>query len=134
MKINVLDELQKMIREGESQRLDFKKTITDLAKIARTISSFANTEGGVIVIGLTDQGLVAGIDPAEEMFAVESAARQYCSPPVPVVCTEDELDGRAVLVVEVAESSQKPHYVLDPGGRRYTCRREGDKTICDPRK
>ncbi len=134
MKINVPDELQKMIREGESQRLDFKKTISDLAKIARTISSFANTEGGTIIVGLTDQGQVAGIDPAEEMYAIEVAAHQYCFPPVPVFCTEEELEGRAVLVVEVAESPQKPHYACDLGGRHYACRREGDKTICDPRK
>ncbi len=131
MKINVPEGLQKMIKEGESQTLDFKQRVTDLAKIARTLTSFANTEGGKIIVGVSDQGWVAGIDPAEEKFAIEEAAKQYCFPPVELYCVEDELDGLGILIVEIAESSIKPHYSLDFEGRRYACRRVGDKTICD---
>jgi predicted HTH transcriptional regulator len=131
MKITVPAEVHKLIREGESQTLDFKKTITDPAKIARTLTSFANTEGGKIIVGVTDQGQVAGIDPAEEMFAIGKAAANYCFPPVVVWCVEEELDGLAILVVEVAVSPAKPHYIIDPEGRRLACRRVGDRTICD---
>ena len=41
--------LKKLIAEGENQQLDFKYCISDSRKIARTLSAFANTDGGRIL-------------------------------------------------------------------------------------
>ncbi|HCC70882.1 MAG TPA: ATP-binding protein, partial [Bacteroidales bacterium] len=45
-------ELNKIIRHGESQVLDFKYCISDSRKIAKTLSAFANTDGGRLLIGV----------------------------------------------------------------------------------
>ena len=66
--------LQRMIREGEHQQQDFKFRIDSTAKIAKTLSAFANTDGGKLLIGVKDNGKITGIDPEEEFFMIEGAA------------------------------------------------------------
>jgi predicted HTH transcriptional regulator len=58
--------LRKLISEGEGQKLDFKYCISDSKKIARTLSAFANTDGGKLLIGVRDNRSIAGVRSDEE--------------------------------------------------------------------
>jgi predicted HTH transcriptional regulator len=49
--------VKKLIAKGEHQQLDFKFEISDSRKIAKTLVAFANTNGGVLLIGVKDNGL-----------------------------------------------------------------------------
>ena len=51
----------RLISEGEHQQQDFKYKITDAMKLARSVSAFANTEGGRLLIGIRDDGAVSGV-------------------------------------------------------------------------
>ena len=53
--------IQKLIKQGEHQTLEFKFRIDDSRKIARTLSAFSNTQGGTILVGIKDNGAIAGI-------------------------------------------------------------------------
>ncbi|MDA9964009.1 ATP-binding protein, partial [Schleiferiaceae bacterium] len=46
--------LYTLISEGEHGEQDFKYRITDARKIARTLSAFANTSGGRLLVGVRD--------------------------------------------------------------------------------
>ena len=70
--------LRKLIAEGENQQLDFKYCITDSRKIARTLSAFSNTDGGRLLIGVRDNGSLAGIRSDEEIYMVDTAAHLFC--------------------------------------------------------
>lgn len=105
-----MDELQRMIWEGENDRVDFKQRVTKPEKIARTLVSFANTHGGTILIGVKDNGYICGVDPEEEKHVLQQAADFYCDPPVAVQYEEIEEEDRTILKVLVPESSQKPHF------------------------
>lgn len=106
-----MDELQRLIWEGENDSVDFKQRITKPEKIARTMVSFANTRGGVILVGVKDNGYVTGVDPEEEKHTLQLAADFYCDPPVQLLYEEMEQDtGKVVLKVTVPESSHKPHF------------------------
>ena len=50
-----------LIAEGEHQQQDFKFEISDARKIAKTLSAFANTNGGKLLIGVKDNGKIAGV-------------------------------------------------------------------------
>jgi predicted HTH transcriptional regulator len=105
-----MDELQRLILQGENDTVDFKQRVTQPEKIARTLVSFANTRGGVILIGVKDNGTISGIDPEEEKHTLQLAADFYCDPPVKVLYEEVEDDHRTVLKVIVPESKFKPHF------------------------
>lgn len=106
--------LEKLIRAGEGESLDFKQTISSLPKIAKTISSFANSKGGNILVGVKDNGSIGQIDPEEEKYMLNKAAGFYCKPPVTLHFKEleDEESGNTILWVIIKESSKKPHYAL----------------------
>lgn len=105
-----MDELQRLIWEGENDQVDFKQRVTQPDKIARTLVSFANTRGGTILIGVKDNGRVCGVDPEEEKHTLELAAGFYCDPPLALQYEEVEFDGHTILKVTVQESNSKPHF------------------------
>ena len=104
-----MHDLLRLIAIGENEQLDFKKTITHPDKIARTLVSFANTRGGIILVGVQDNGTISGVDPEEEKHTLQLAAQFYCDPPLTLGYQEVEMDNRLVLEVRVPESTQKPH-------------------------
>lgn len=126
-----MKELRKLIYQGEGEQLDFKQKITDSYKIAKTISSFANTRGGKILVGVRDDKAITGVDPEEEKYMLETATQIYCDPPVPLQFkeVEDEEEDITVLMVTIAESQEKPHYVRDKNEQRHVYIRQRDKSI-----
>ncbi len=118
-----------LIAEGEHVHQDFKFEISDARKIAKTLSAFANTEGGRLLIGVKDNGRVAGVRSDEERYMIEAAARLYCVPQVKCRMRTYQVDGRSVLVVAVDESDHKPVYAKDEDGRRLAYVRIKDENI-----
>lgn len=106
----IMEDLQRLIWQGENDQVDFKQRVTQPDKIARTLVSFANTRGGTILIGVKDNGTLCGIDPEEEKHTLELAAGFYCDPPLALRYEEVELDGYTILKVLVPESDLKPHF------------------------
>ena len=93
--------LHHLIAQGEHQQQDFKYEISDARKIARTLSAFANTDGGRLLIGVKDNGKIAGVRSDEEMYMVEAAASLYCVPPVQCRMSIHRVEGHNVVIAEV---------------------------------
>ena len=106
-----------LIAEGEHQQQDFKFEISDARKIAKTLSAFANTDGGKLLIGVKDNGKIAGVRSDEEQHMIEAAAGLYCSPEVSYTMQTYLVEGRSVLVVQIEESDRKPVYAKDETGK-----------------
>ena len=105
-----------LIKQGEHQTLDFKHSITDSKKIARSLVAFANTDGGVLLIGVKDNGSIVGIDSEEEYYMVEAAAQMYCKPPIHFDVTKWNINAKTVLEVSVKPSKKRPHKAPDKSG------------------
>jgi len=105
--------IQNLIEQGEHQQLDFKFEISDSRKIARSLVAFANTEGGKLLVGVKDNGNIAGVRSDEEKYMVETAARLYTSPPVKYSLKEWEINKKTVLEVDIPKSTLLPHSVLE---------------------
>lgn len=108
--------IEQLIEQGEGATLDFKHSIGDSKKIARSISAFANTNGGTLLIGVKDNGAIAGVNSDEEYYMVEGAAQLYCKPEVPFEVKKWSVQGKTVLEVTVGASAQKPHLAPDKNG------------------
>lgn len=122
--------LADLLKQGESETLDFKQKITSCDKIAKTLCSFANTHGGIILVGVKDDRTITGIDPEEEKYMLEQAAGHYCQPPIPLEYEEiEEEDELVVLMVVVAPSKEKPHASMTKGGEWQVYIRQRDKSL-----
>ena len=95
--------IENLIAQGEHQQLDFKFEISDSKKIARTLAAFSNTEGGTLLIGVKDNGSIAGVRSNEEFFMLEAAAQLYCKPEIPFEAKEWNIEGKMVLEITIGK-------------------------------
>lgn len=109
--------IEALIAQGEHQQLDFKFEVSDSKKIARTLSAFANTDGGRLLIGVKDNGNIAGVRSEEEYYMIEAASTMYTRPSVPFTATRWEINGKTVLEVYIAPGTSKPHTAPDKDDR-----------------
>ncbi len=123
------DYIYSLIAEGEHVQQDFKFEISDARKIARTLSAFANTEGGRLLIGVKDNGRIAGVRSEEEIYMIEAAAQLYCIPAVEVAMQTYLAEGRTILLAEVSPSTQRPVMAKDEEGRQLAYVRIADENI-----
>ncbi|OFY57296.1 MAG: hypothetical protein A2X04_17630 [Bacteroidetes bacterium GWF2_41_9] len=101
---------------GENQRLDFKYCVSDSRKIARTLSAFANSDGGKLLIGVRDNGSIAGIRSDEKAYMVDAAALLYCRPEISFATKHHVAAGKTILKVEVPRGDKRPYQARDESG------------------
>ena len=122
--------IHSLIAQGEHEHQDFKFAISDARKIARSISAFANNDGGRLLIGVKDNGVVAGVRNEEDIYVVEQAADRYCRPAVPVEFKGYKVDGTLlVIVAEIAACNERPVMASEPDGSWRAYYRVADENI-----
>ncbi len=121
--------LKNLIAGGEGQKLDFKFEISDSKKIARTLSAFANSGGGTLLVGVKDNGRIAGVRSDEEYYMLEAAAKMYCKPEVDFSVRQWDADGKTVLEAKIGASSSPPHYARSEDGKWLAYIRVNDENI-----
>lgn len=105
--------IQQLISQGEHKQQDFKFAITDSKKIAKSISAFANTDGGRLLIGVKDNGKIAGVRTDEEYYMIEAAAQLYTKPEPVFSAKEWIVEGKKVLEITIEKGDNRPYYALD---------------------
>ncbi len=101
--------IRKLIAEGEHQKLDFKFGINDSRKIARSLAAFANTNGGRLLIGVKDNGAIAGVRSEEEFYMIQAASEMYTRPIVPFEMKEWTVNQKRILEIIVPASKDILH-------------------------
>ena len=117
--------LKKIISQGESETVEFKKSLSESKEIIKTISAFANTKGGRIIVGVSNYGKVLGVEIGKD--TVERLANQITQNTDPKVhprITVEKIDEKQIIIIKVKESSD--HLVL-AFGRPY--KRIGKSTL-----
>lgn len=118
-----------LIGEGEHTQQDFKFETSDARKIAKSLSAFSNTIGGRLLIGVKDNGRIAGIRSDEEIYMIEAAAQVYCEPQVEFGLKNYRIEGRTVLEVTIPEAENKPVLAKDENGKGWAYLRIADENI-----
>lgn len=121
--------IDNLIRQGEGISLDFKYCISDPRKIARSLSAFSNSKGGKLLIGVRDNGSLAGVNSDEEYYMIDSAAKLYCMPEVAINIRQHTINGKTILEADVPQSASKPVKAKDDDGKWKAYFRYGDKNI-----
>lgn len=126
----MVNNIRRLILEGEGTTLDFKNTISSCEKIAKTMVAYANNKGGRLLIGVADDGRIVGVKSEdEEKYMITKAAGFHCKPALEPTFEEIYIDDKIVLVVEIAESVMKPHYALGEDKKWWVYIRVKDKSV-----
>ena len=121
--------LQNLINEGEHQQQDFKYRVSDALKLARSVSAFANTDGGRLLIGVRDDGHLSGVRSEEEIYMMHQAAYRYCRPEASIKFDTYHADGRTIVIATVPPSDKRPICVIDENGKKRAYIRIADENI-----
>ncbi|ACF11189.1 putative transcriptional regulator [Chlorobaculum parvum NCIB 8327] len=119
-----------LVEKGEGPTIEFKRLIHSAPKIARSIVSFANTSGGTILIGVDDDRRIVGIQSEKEMLAVIDEALRYHVEPKPRLNVRiEEFKRRMVLLIDIPESPERPHFHIERLIRRDTGKRTVERRV-----
>ena len=124
-----LNELHNRIERWEDLRTEFKEWPVHSDDLAATLTAFANTDGGQLILGVAKARRIVGVTDADRaMQSLDSIAYQSCEPPLTIV-QETVLadDGAIVVIVNVPKGDQRPYrtnrgvyYTRTSSGRRQT--------------
>lgn len=126
-----LSELRRLVRQGEHDQLEFKRKARHPDKIAREMVAFANTHGGVLLIGVDDNGCIYGSKtPNEDIYVLESFISKHIYPALPYRLEKVPITARhEVLVFDILESGEKPLHLKDETGRKNVFVRIKDMSV-----
>lgn len=100
------DELSDLIKQGESQTIEL--TAKPNSEMGRSIVAFANTNDGVIIIGVSDDKRIQGCSIKDEQSIANIA--HDCKPSVYPEIEKIERDGKLIFVVWVKKSGSGVDY------------------------
>jgi ATP-dependent DNA helicase RecG len=111
--MNVSD-LQQLVAKGEDSRTQFKVDVKNAESLASEMAAFANNDGGTLLIGVTDDGAMPGLAPADVKRVnqlIGNAASHLVRSPL-IVDTENVAvaKGRVVIVLTVPNGIDKPYF------------------------
>ena len=121
--------LLSLIREGEHQQQDFKYRVADACKLAKSVSAFANTDGGRLLIGVRDDGHMSGVRSEEEIYMMHQAAYRYCRPEASIKFDTYHVDKRTIVVATVSHSDKRPVCAIGDDGKARAYIRIADENI-----
>ena len=95
-------EIRARIEHGEDGSTEFKRTL-ELRQVGRAICGFANTHGGVLIVGVNDDGGIPGVagDPQSVEERLTSLLQNGCSAPVRATISRHARDDKHVYWLEV---------------------------------
>lgn len=111
------DDIMHLIAQGENQQLEFKRSLAELDTATRTVAAFANTDGGMLLFGVRESGEIIGVDLGQS--SRERIVNRIIGATDPAVYPSVEyitVEGRVVVIVQVAASDNRPHLA---DGRAY---------------
>jgi predicted HTH transcriptional regulator len=121
--------LLQLIAQGEHQQQDFKYRVSDACKLAKSVSAFANTDGGRLLIGVRDDGHLSGVRSEEEIYMMHQAAYKYCRPEASIKFDTYHIEGRTIVIATVPPSDKRPVYAIDEDGKTRAYIRIADENI-----
>jgi len=90
-----------LLKEGESEKVEFKSKVSK--DIGEEICALANSDGGYIFIGISDDGDIVGCDPKSSKERISQHLNNI-TPPVKIEYDQLTIDEKDILIVEVPKS------------------------------
>ena len=100
--------IDNLLRQNESDVLEFKEKYSPEV-IAKNVTAMLNNRGGDILVGITDDKRVVGIDNGVNIGKLLNKLLSEIAPSAPIDVQLVEYNGKNILMIRVWEGSQKPY-------------------------
>ena len=125
-------ELYRRIEAWENLHTEFKEWAPRTDAIAAALVAFANTDGGQLIFGVSEQREILGVPDVDRAIQrIDQIAYQNCEPPVTVIQETVTVEDKTVLVVNIPQGDQRPYrtnrgdyFIRTASGKRRASRQE----------
>lgn len=108
-------EILELIRRGESESVEFKKDIGKPEKLAETVVAFANSKGGVVILGVDDHANIVGLPERDYEGITSNILRSHCELQVKYRLNKRQLEEKSIILLHIEEGKNKPYTVTGKG-------------------
>ncbi len=105
---------------GEATEYDKKAMLEEKKPKSwcKSVSAFANSRGGVLIFGITNDDEIVGVDEPESVAEKISEIINVKMDPIPDTSLRFEtIDGKTLVLLEVSAGTQTPYYFVSDGTR-----------------
>ncbi|MFC1486939.1 helix-turn-helix domain-containing protein [Thermoproteota archaeon] len=112
-------EIKQLIEQGESKNVEFKRRIEsrpgDVKEFLESIVSFANSDGGVILLGVGDDTQICGLLEKDTEARINDIVRSHCIPEPKFEYIKRQVGENEIAVIKVEEGTDKPYTIWQKG-------------------
>jgi ATP-dependent DNA helicase RecG len=120
--------IKELIEKGETQSVEFKESLRLKDEIGETVAAFSNSDGGTVIVGVSDKGVVSGVDIGGVVSGVdigkntlEELANYIKRNTDPRIFPSVKIQGvgvKKVVMIAVEESQEKPVFFKNRAYKR----------------
>ncbi|MBC8273863.1 MAG: ATP-binding protein [Chloroflexi bacterium] len=120
-----------LVATGESKVVEFKSRLPQADIIARVIASFANADGGILLIGIQDNGEITGV-PVDELESSITRLKKVGSSllPYPLETGVVDIEGKKVIYTQVGKAPEHLFPIMSSRGEVF--QRVGERNVVIP--
>ena len=105
-----------LLKQSEGKTLEFKQDLSLPKPIMKSLLAFANTAGGRLIVGVTDDRRIVGVeDPLLQEERLCSIVADSISPRLVPNIEMITIEGKTLLIAEVFLSGSRPHFLKSQG-------------------
>jgi len=122
-------ELENILSRGEDTKTQFKENINNPKQLAEEFVAFSNSLGGKLILGVTDEGIVKGLnsdDIRRLNQMISNVASQHVRPPIHPITEISDYEAKKILVITIPYGNNKPYCTNDG---KYITRSGADKRM-----
>ena len=129
----LITKLQAILNEGEGLKIEFKECKSAINKdVYETVCAFLNRQGGELILGVKDNGIITGIDKdkieqIKKDFVTAVNNPLKITPSVYLSVEQVEIENKQLLYIYIPQSSQ----VHKCNGKIFDRNQDGDLNITD---
>ena len=112
-------DIKELIEKGETQSLEFKESLRLNDEIGETVSAFSNSDGGTVIVGVSDSGVVSGVGIGKNTLEeLANYIKRNTDPRIFPSVRIQEMDVKKVVMIAVEESQEKPVFFKNRAYKR----------------
>jgi ATP-dependent DNA helicase RecG len=114
-----MNQIHKLLKKGETETSEFKKSLSEIKEIITAISAFSNSKGGLILIGVNDNKDISGVNIGKTTLEnLINNIKRETDPQIFPSITVTDIENKEVILIKVAESEDKPVFFKDKSYKR----------------